>query len=100
MVFGKRFIHQVIDKRAVEDPRGIYLEYPKSADLKVWRSVDFSTLKRAVDRVSWWIDDILKNCEVHDGSRTFCYIGSSDIRYWLVAIAAEKTSSKVKKQSC
>jgi hypothetical protein len=92
MEVGKRLFSEVVNWKAQNDLRGTFLEFPESSDLLSWRKVDFALLKTAVDRLSWWLYDLFDS---KPESKSLCYVAVSDIRYWLIAIAASKTSSKV-----
>jgi hypothetical protein len=93
MNFGKRLLHNVVDQKSEDNPTNIFVKFPKDSNLKDWITVDFRTLKRAVDRMSWWMKDLLENSK---DSMTICYLGAPDLRYLLLAIASGKTRSKVR----
>ncbi|KAL9089696.1 MAG: hypothetical protein Q9159_002424 [Coniocarpon cinnabarinum] len=49
--------------------------------------MDMATLSQAVNRMAWWIADRLGRSENFD---TLCYIGTADVRYTIIILAAVK----------
>ncbi|KAF2104323.1 acetyl-CoA synthetase-like protein [Rhizodiscina lignyota] len=90
MEIGRRTIHEVIDRNAAEEPTGVLIKYPQSSSFDAWTSISHKTFKNAVDRMAWWLADVLGS----HGSQVICYVGGFDIRYYLLTVAASKTSFK------
>lgn len=95
MSIGRRLIPHVIDQLAESEPDGVWAAYPSSfealraGDLT---QITWKTLSNSINRLSWWLVDQLgrgKHLE------TLCYVGPSDIRYFLFAVAACKAGYKV-----
>jgi acyl-CoA synthetase (AMP-forming)/AMP-acid ligase II len=90
---GKRSIVDALSYRARVEPDKVPVEHPLSGDLKEWKSLSFSAIKAAVDKLSWWIDALLVG-EIHK-ERTICYIAGSDVRYFFMYFAAVQAGCKV-----
>lgn len=84
---GKRVMHTFVDLKGEQDPARIFIRYPKSSTFDLWTSVDFRTFKRAVDRMSWWLKELLEG----EDSRTIGYVGHSIL---VSSVASSKNASK------
>jgi len=91
MRIGRRLIHDVVDTIAAEQPEKVMLTYQPFSDSE-WKSVNFATLRNAVNRMAWWLSNVMEGLD----SRTFCYIGPPDLRYYFVLLGASKASYKVR----
>lgn len=91
MEVGNRFIHSLIDHKSKHNAKEIFITYHESSSLEVLTTVDYETFGRAVDRMAFWLKDLLND----ETSKTICYIGPSDIRYLLVLFGSSKNGSKV-----
>jgi acyl-CoA synthetase (AMP-forming)/AMP-acid ligase II len=83
----------MINERASATPERTYAIIPKSESLQDgFRNFTYKQLARAVDKMSWWLDDNLGKSTNLD---TIAYMGPSDLRYTFLYIAALKTHRKV-----
>jgi len=89
----RRLLPKIIDVNAAVYPTKLYSIFPKSnsiADGLV--NYDYKQLANAINHVARYLDDNLPESLEFD---TFAYIGSKDIRYSILAMAALKTRRKV-----
>ena len=91
--YGHRLIPQLIDERAKVNPQGSVWSVPKSSNLADgFRDISYGQVARAINKAAWWIDE-------HIGKSTtfekLAYIGTSDLRYSILTIAAQKTGHTV-----
>lgn len=93
MAYGRRLLPQVVDLYAQTDPSRIYASIPNSPTtvLNGFRDISMVELAAIVNRLSWWITDILGASQLD----TIAYIGPSDIRYAAVFLAGVKCGFKV-----
>jgi acyl-CoA synthetase (AMP-forming)/AMP-acid ligase II len=94
-MIGQRTLFEVIDEAVATKPEQIWLRFFESSDALrqgQLRTVTFADLDTAINALAWWIHDNLGSAS--DDS-TFCYIGPSDIVYYLLAFAANKCGWKV-----
>lgn len=86
-----KFIAQI----AATNPERAYACIPKTQDiLDGYRDFTYPELCRAVDRMSFWLDEQLGKAK--DGELpTFSYLGVNDLRYVFVYLAAMNTRRKV-----
>jgi hypothetical protein len=96
---GKRLLTDLVDYYATTCPSDTFLEYPKSSKLDEWVTIDYETFKRAVDRMSWWLDDLFKTANGQTNARSVCYVARSDYRYFVLYIAAIRSNCKVRRAS-
>jgi hypothetical protein len=89
---GNRLLTDIVDYYAATKPKDIFIEYPKSSTLEEWVMIDYATFKKAVDRMSWWLDDLFKSGQ--SDTRAVCYIARSDFRYFVAMIAAIRSNCK------
>lgn len=88
---GKRTLPALIDEKAISTPNHTCLSIPVSSSCRDYRDVSYFQLARAVDAMSWWIHDTLGRSESWE---TLCYLGPSDIEYFIFALASCKTGHK------
>ena len=91
--YGNRLIPQMIDERARENPEGSVWSVPRAPEFADgFCDINYGQVARAIDKAAWLIErDIGK-------STTFekvAYMGPQDLRYPIVAIAAQKTGHTV-----
>jgi hypothetical protein len=73
---------------AESEPEAIWAAYSASLEaLKQWglTQITWKTLSNFVNRLSWWLVDQLGHGK---DLETICYVGPSDIRYFMFAVAA------------
>ena len=95
MSIGERLIPHVIDQLAESEPNEIWAAYPASFEAfkqGELTQITWKTLSNSINRLSWWLVDQLGHGEHLE---TLCYVGPSDIRYFMFAVAACKTGYKV-----
>ena len=90
-IYGQRIVTTLIDTIASEKPEKPFALFPKTSSFAgSLIHVSYSDLARAVNRASWWLDEILQGRESE--SRVVAWIGPNDLRYCIFAVAANKTS--------
>ena len=95
MSIGKRLIPHVIDELARSEPNEIWAAYPASLEALEQGNlthITWKTLSNSVNRLSWWLVDQLGHGKHLE---TICYVGPSDIRYFMFAVTACKAGFKV-----
>ena len=79
----------LIDERAKETPKRTYASIPISDDLEDgWHHINYTMLQRAIDRMSWWLDENIPRKGDFD---VLTYYGANDLGYPFLAIACQKT---------
>lgn len=82
-----------VDERARDTPDRPYAITPRSEKLDDgYVSLTYAQLAKAVDRMSWWLDQKLGKASSFD---VVAYIGSNDLRYAFLYFAALKTRRQV-----
>lgn len=95
MSIGKRLIPHVIDQLAESEPEAIWAAYSASVEALEQgdlTQITWKTLSNTVNRLCWWLIDQLGHGK---DLETLCYVGPSDIRYFVFAVAACKAGYKV-----
>lgn len=95
MIYGKRTLPAVIDDFASETPDSIWASFPtspESFERGELYDVTFAALSNSISRLAWYLESKLGRSENFE---TICYLGPSDIRYFILAIAACKCGYKV-----
>ncbi|EME43601.1 hypothetical protein DOTSEDRAFT_54369 [Dothistroma septosporum NZE10] len=90
MSHGERTLPWTIDDLAKTSGDRVWARYPVSPEAferGELRQVTFADLANAINRLAWHLETILAG---HDDLETICYIGPSDIRYFILACAACK----------
>jgi len=89
---GRRLLPIVVEELATTDPDHILGMAAKSANISLgFDSLTVSQLSRAVNYTAHWLDFILG--EVPAGTfLPIAFIGTQDFRYWVIELAAIKTS--------
>ncbi|KAH0380094.1 acetyl-CoA synthetase-like protein, partial [Aureobasidium melanogenum] len=93
--YGTRLLPTLIDDIATATPNRVYASVPRDdADIsKGFKDITYAELARAVDALSWWLDETLGKA---DGTfSTFAYFGPRDLGYAIVVVAAAKVGRKV-----
>ena len=84
---------QLIDKVAEQTPNRVFVSLPAGVDIEdEYRDYTYQDFARAIDNCAWWIDETIGRGTTFN---TLAYIGSQDIRYALLILAAIKTGHKV-----
>ncbi|KIX95422.1 uncharacterized protein Z520_08939 [Fonsecaea multimorphosa CBS 102226] len=90
---GRRLFPVAIDDIAQSDPTRTLASIPLSSDLSHgYRDVSFLSFANAVNRAAWFIETTFGRSA---NSPTLAYIGKSDMRYHILAMAAAKTGYQV-----
>lgn len=93
MDFGKRLLPHVLDHHAQTDAGRVYASIPRSTELSEgFQDVTMAAMANMTNRMSWWLDETLGSTE----STTIAYIGSADLRYAIIFLAAIKCGHKVR----
>lgn len=86
-------IPKLIDEIAFSDPQRPFISIPKSTNLQDgYVDISYNIFVKAVNRLSWWIEEELGQTQQ---SKTLFYIGSLDLRYLVIILAAAKTGHMV-----
>lgn len=87
-----------IDDIACVEPERLYCSVFREADDIKPSEISFGVFANAVNRFSWWLEEVLGKTESHE-SPTVGYIGSADLRYILAAVGGMKTGYKAWRRS-
>ncbi|KAI9811859.1 MAG: putative NRPS-like protein biosynthetic cluster [Pycnora praestabilis] len=91
--YGARLLPQVADELARTNPNKIYASLARSNDISQgFRHVTIKELVQAVNNVAWWLDAKYGRSDVFE---TIAIMGTSDIRYTVIFLAAVKCGYKV-----
>ncbi|MCJ1433008.1 hypothetical protein MMC27_002367 [Xylographa pallens] len=86
--YGHRLIPTLVDDLAETTPEYIFASIPRSAQFADGlRDVSIRTFARAVNRAASWIKSTIGKGTAFE---TIAYTGPTDLRYYIVAIAASK----------
>lgn len=89
-----RLLPRIVDFNAELYPSRTYATFPRNGDLENgFQKLNFRNFANAINRAAWWLDLVLG--PKAEDFETFAYIGSKDIRYSILAVAAIKTGRKV-----
>ncbi|RFU28725.1 hypothetical protein B7463_g7628, partial [Scytalidium lignicola] len=89
----ERLLPRIIDFNAELYPTRTYATFPQDGDLENgFQKLNFQDFANAINRASSWLDVTLG--PKTESFETFAYIGSKDIRYSVLAVAAIKTGRK------
>jgi hypothetical protein len=90
---GRRLLPTLIDERARTCPEQSFASIPLSSDVRDgFRDVSYLELANAINRCAWWMDGEIGRGRCFE---TLAYMGSTDLRYAIILIAAIKTGHKV-----
>ncbi|KAL8829920.1 MAG: hypothetical protein Q9170_005963 [Blastenia crenularia] len=90
--YGQRLLPHVIDDRSKEKPDDVYALIPKSTKFSDGMlEITYGTLSRAIDGVAFWLEETLGKSKTFE---TIAYIGTADLRYFILALAATKAGYK------
>lgn len=91
---GKRLLPHIVDYYAHHEPGRVFAAISKSESVvNGFRDVTMKALAAAVDNMAWWLDRTLKDVPMKQ--RTLAYIGTGDLRYTILLLAAIKCGWKV-----
>ncbi|KAF7951727.1 hypothetical protein EAE96_007026 [Botrytis aclada] len=91
--YGERLLPQVLENDAKSCPARVYATIAQSSSFETtYRDVTTKEMATAVDYVAWWLKTHTKDIQTY---QCIAYIGSSDLRYPLICLAAMKCSLKV-----
>ncbi|KAI9729228.1 MAG: putative NRPS-like protein biosynthetic cluster [Cirrosporium novae-zelandiae] len=91
---GERLLPQVVDRSAETQPDLSFCIIPRSpvSTSQGWRNVSYQDLSRAVNYMSWWIEEKMGE----DGAgNTIAYMGLNDLRYFIISLAGLKTGHEI-----
>lgn len=92
--YGKRLVPIIVDETAKANPGKVFASIPRTGDLKDgFVNVSFGDFARAINRTARWMEDVLGLCTTFE---TLAYIGTSDLRYYILMVAAAKVGYKVR----
>ncbi|KAL8829644.1 MAG: hypothetical protein Q9191_001895, partial [Dirinaria sp. TL-2023a] len=90
--YGKRLLPALVDECARTNPEYVFAMIPKTADLADgFRDITIESFARAVNEVAHRIDSTAGKSTKFD---TIAYIGPTDLRYFVIALAATKAGYK------
>lgn len=89
----------VLAERAQATPARVFCEMARDdwrarAGHDAARPVSYAQMARAVDRASWWLDEVMGGGD-DDDAATFVYVGPNDLRYVIALVAAQKTGRQM-----
>jgi acyl-CoA synthetase (AMP-forming)/AMP-acid ligase II len=86
--YGRRLLLTVIDERAQHGHHRPYASIPVSSDLSDgFRDVTYRMFANAINRCALWLKE---QVGTSNDFETLVYIGSSDLRYQILCMAAVK----------
>lgn len=91
--YGKRLAQNIVDDVARDEPDRLYARMPRPDWRKDgFRDVSYREVARAVNKLSWWLDERLGPGE----HRRIAYAGPHDLRYAFIILACMKTRRSVR----
>lgn len=92
--YGQRLLHVTIDEIAEVTPDRVFASLPCNDDdlSEGYEDITYAVYANAIDKLAWHIESCLGPSS---NNETFAYIGRSDIRYSIIALAAAKTQYRV-----
>ncbi|KAL8824774.1 MAG: hypothetical protein Q9191_004827 [Dirinaria sp. TL-2023a] len=82
----------LIDKLAERIPNRVFVSLLKENIADGYRDYSYRDFARAIDKCAWWIDATIGRSAGFD---TVAYVGSQDLRYAILVLAATKTGHKL-----
>ena len=90
---GQRLLVTLVDQRAAADHARPYYSIPISHDVSMgYRDISYRTFANAVNRCSHWI---IQEFGRSSNFEPLAYLGSPDLRYQILLLAAAKTGHVV-----
>jgi len=91
---GQRLLPTLIDEIARSDPERPFAAIARTTKPEDgYDDVTFYRFAKAIDRCAWWLENKLGKGAGHE---TIAYIGSLDLMYHIVTLAAVKTGHTVR----
>ena len=91
----RRLLPVVIDEVAKSNPDQAWAAIPVSSKLSdEYRDVSFRSFANAINRAAWFLEHTFGRAIE---SKTFAYVGKSDMRYHVLSMAAAKTGYQVRR---
>ena len=91
--YGQRLLPQLVDHLSANDPHRVFVSYPTGLRPRDgYRDVTYREFAVAINRFSWWLDQILGRS---GDFRTLTYFGARDLRSTIAIYSAVKTGHKV-----
>jgi hypothetical protein len=91
--FGQRLLLPLLEQIAETEPQRIYASIPKTQNFNGgYRDVTYHELYGAVNRAAAWLEDTFHRSSTFE---TLAYIGPSDIKYFILVLAAPYVGYKV-----
>ncbi|KNG87110.1 hypothetical protein ANOM_005305 [Aspergillus nomiae NRRL 13137] len=89
---GSRLLPHLVDNNAEADPDGTFGQILRDNNIPdQWISLSKRQLAQSVDHAAWWFKNtVAKKCD----TTTIAYMGPSDIRYMICALALAKAGYK------
>lgn len=89
---GSRLLPHLVDNNAEADPDGTFGQILRDNNIPdQWISLSKRQLAKSVDHAAWWFKNtVAKKCD----TTTIAYMGPSDIRYMICALALAKAGYK------
>lgn len=93
-LFGRRLLSHLIDNRAHHSHERSYASIPVSSNLEDgFRDISYGQFANAINRCAYWLKEAFG--ETSTGV-VLTYIGTPDLRYQILAMAAAKTGHIVR----
>ena len=93
--YGQRLLPQIADAYAVSSPDKIWGSIARSSDFSQgFLDISFKQLAHAVNYTAWLIDGQIGRS---DDFEAIAYMGSADLRYTVLALAAIKCGYQVRR---
>ncbi|KAL8707220.1 MAG: hypothetical protein Q9220_007714 [cf. Caloplaca sp. 1 TL-2023] len=90
--YGHRLLPSLVDELARDRPTELFALVPKSTTFSDGlQDVTYSTMANAVNSLALWLEKTLGKSTTFE---TIAYIGSFDLRYFILALAATKVGYK------
>lgn len=87
--YGRRLLNTVVDERAAAGHERPYASIPvSSSPSDGFRDISYVEFANAVNRCAQWLEQSFGTSESEE---TIVYLGPSDLRYHVLALAAVKT---------
>ena len=93
-VYGQRLIPHLIDDIAHNNSSRTFCSLAKSSNISDgFQDISYGTFANSINCLAWWIEENLGKSSTFE---TVSYIGPPDLRYIVLAIAAQKTGYKAR----
>ena len=93
-VYGQRLIPHLIDDIAHNNSSRTFCSLAKSSNISDgFQDISYGTFANSINCLAWWIEENLGKSSTLE---TVSYTGPPDLRYIVLAIAAQKTGYKAR----